>query len=131
MLAKKWMVFLFYLFLFCSFAYTAYQNREASNYTMILFGAMALLMAVQLVKIVGNKEKWNKKYIVADSMIIEGIKTSLSLAYLVTLIVLIVIAFGISNTMFALSSIEVILITLLFSLFTFMVSQIVQRIKNS
>jgi len=130
MLAKKWMVFTFYLFLFCSFGYTAYQNREASNYTMILFGVMALLMGVQLVKMIVNKEKWNKQYVVADSMIINGIKNSLSLAYLVTVVILIILAIGISNNMFSPTTNEVILITLLISLFTFMTSQIIQRIKN-
>lgn len=69
MRAKKWIILLFYLYLFFSFSYLCY-NQWMNGYIIIsiIWGMCALSLGYKVIRFLREKKKdgWNRSYVVLD-----------------------------------------------------------------
>ena len=132
MRAKKWMVLIFHLYLFLSFGYLSYSDYDRGDSFWVIWGIVTLSIGYQIIRFLIDKknDRWSTTYVVADQRIIEKIKGSLALSYVFILVFLIVGAFGISQGFFMFGAFETIVAAIIFSLFVFMISQVVQQFIN-
>ena len=132
MRSKKWMVFIFYLYLFLSMGYLSYRAYNIGDNFWVIWGIVTFSLGYQIIRFLIDKknDRWSTTYVVADQRIIGKIKGSLAISYLFIIVFLIIGAFGISQGFFMFGAFETIVAAIIFSLFVFMISQIVQQFIN-
>lgn len=132
MRSKKWMVLIFHLYLFFSFGYLSYSDYTRGDNFWVIWVIVTLSIGYQIIRFLIDKknDRWSTTYVVADQRIIGKIKSSLAISYVFILVFLIVGAFGISQGIFMFGAFETIVAAIIFSLFVFMISQVVQQFIN-
>lgn len=122
MRVSKWVILLFYLFLFTSFGYLSYSEFLTGGNFGFLLGICSFLVLLELYSLVGKKRKegMKKKLVIADKRIIEQIKLSLSVCFIYILLYLVIALFGLYNAYFnsAITIMEAAVITSLWSFFS-------------
>lgn len=129
MRSKKWMILIFYLYLFLSLGYMSYSAYGREDNIWIIWLIASLSVGYQIIRFLIDKKKdgWNSSYVVADQRIFGKIKLSLAISYVFIIVFLIIGALGISRGFFMFDSFETIVAAIIFSLLVFMISQIVQQ----
>lgn len=76
MRSKKWMVLIFYLYLFLSLGYISYSTYGRGDNFWIIWLIATLSSGYQVIRFLIDKKKdgWNHSYVVADQRIFEKIK---------------------------------------------------------
>lgn len=128
MRAKKWVVLIFYIYLFLSFGYSSYSTYLTGG-VWFIWGIITLGLGYQIVRFLLDKKKdgWSTSYVVADQRILGKIKLSLAISYVFILIFLTIGAIGVYQGFLAFGPFDMIVTAIIFSLLVFMISQIVQQ----
>ena len=131
MRAKKWIVLIFYIYLFLAFGYVSYSTYLTGG-TWVIWGIVTISLGYQIVRFLTDKkkDKWSTSYIVADQRILGKIKSSLAISYVFILIFLTIGAIGIYQDFLVFEPFEMMVAAIMFSLLVFMISQIVQQFIN-
>lgn len=129
---KKWLVLIFYIYLFFAIGYLSYSAYDRGDNFWILWGIITLGLGYQVIRFLIDKKKdgWNNSYVVADHRILGKIKFSLAISYVFIIVFLIVGAFGINQGFFVFEPFETIVAAIILSLLVFFISQIVQQFIN-
>ncbi|QKY70668.1 hypothetical protein [Lentibacillus sp. CBA3610] len=127
---KKWVILLFYVYLFGAFAYLSYlEFMDDRGIMWILLAVAAIGLGYQIIDFLIRKkgDRWNSSYVVADDRIFRKILISLALSYVFILAFLLIGTIGLYNGFIAGHPINVMVAAIILSLLIFMLSQIVQR----
>lgn len=132
MRSKKWMVLIFYTYLFLSVGYLTYSAYSRGDKLWIVWGISSIGLGYQVVRFLIDKKKdgWNTSYVVADHRILGKIKLSLAISYVFIIVFLIIGAYGIQQGFFIFEAFDTIVAGIIFSLLVFMISQVVQQFIN-
>ncbi len=130
MKVKKWIILVFYAAMSVSFGYSSYTSFINGINLWVIWGIASILPAIYVVYQIIKRDGWNKSYVVADKRIIQKVSTSLSISYIFTLIVLVVILIKLNNGA-SINSFDITVSTLISSLFVFMLAQIFQYVLDN
>ncbi|MFJ7982112.1 hypothetical protein ACIQ1D_17695 [Lysinibacillus xylanilyticus] len=132
MRSKKWMVLIFYTYLFLSVGYLTYSAYSRGDDFWIVWGILSIGLGYQVVRFLIDKKKdgWNTSYVVADHRILGKIKLSMAISYVFIIVFLITGAYGIQQGFFIFEAFDTIVAAIIFSLLVFMISQVVQQFIN-
>ncbi|MFY0521056.1 hypothetical protein ACOMCU_25005 [Lysinibacillus sp. UGB7] len=129
MRSKKWMVLIFYTYLFLSLVYLSYTAYGRGDNFWIVWGVVSLILGYQAIRFLIDKKKdgWNSSYVVADRRILGKIKLSLAISYVFIMLFLLIGAYGLHQGFFIFEPFDTIIAAIIFSFLVFMISQIVQQ----
>ncbi|WP_427109227.1 hypothetical protein [Lysinibacillus xylanilyticus] len=132
MRSKKWMILIFYTYLFLSAGYLSYSAYDRGDNFWIIWGGLSIGFVYQVIRFLIDKKKdgWNTSYVVADHRILGKIKLSLAISYLFIMVFLIIGAYGIQQGFFIFEAFDTIVAAIIFSFLVFIISQVVQQFIN-
>ncbi|GEM_PF-3248272 len=129
MRVKKWLLLVFYVYLFGMGIYLGYSSFERGNISWVLWLVVVIGMSYQIYRFLANKKKGapSNGYVIADERTIRKIINSLAISYVCILIFLTLATTGLYYGFISGEPLNLMVGAIILSLFGFMVSQIVQR----
>lgn len=129
MRVKKWLLLLFYVYLFGIGIFLGYSNFEKGNISWVIWSIFVIGMGYQIYRFLTNRKKGASEHgvVIADERIVRKIINSLAIAYVCMLTVLIIATAGFYNGFITGQPLNFMVGAIILSLFAFMVTQIVQR----